>query len=258
MPPPILPPILPAMRRIRRTVAALLALAATAGTASAVTCRSDLFDGTGYAVCEVRAGEDLRLFLDDAAGAPLGTFERLRETLASGERLVFAMNAGMYHPDRSPVGLYVEAGRQIGRLVRRATGGNFGLRPNGVFCIGPDRLAVVETESFAAHPPDCRYASQSGPMLVIGGTLHPRFLPGSPSRNIRNGVGVSADGRTAWFAISDSPVTFHAFARFFRDRLGARDALYFDGSISRLYAPELGRDDIGFPMGPMVGLVAPG
>ena len=246
------------MRKIRQAVAALFAIAATAGAALAGTCRSKEFYGTGYAVCEVHAGEDLRLFLNDASGAPLGTFERLREMLAPGERVVFAMNAGMYHPDRSPVGLYLENGRQTGRLVRGPTGGNFGLRPNGVFCIGPDRFAVIETGAYAQSPPDCRFATQSGPMLVIGAKLHPRFLPGSASRNIRNGVGVSADGRTAWFAISDAPVTFHAFARLFRDGLGARDALYLDGSISRLYAPELGRDDPGFPMGPMVGLVVPG
>lgn len=247
------------MRGIRPAIAALVAvLIAPVPVAAADTCRTADFEGTDYAVCEVQAGEDLRLFLNDAAGSPLGTFERLRETLAPGERLVFAMNAGMYHPDRSPVGLYVEAGRRIGQLVRRATGGNFGLRPNGVFCVGGDRFAVIETEAYATSPPECRYASQSGPMLVLSFRLHPRFLPDSPSRHIRNGVGVSADGRTAWFAISDAPVTFHEFARFFRDGLGARDALYFDGSISRLFAPELGREDIGLPMGPMVGLVAPG
>ena len=98
--------------------------------------------------------------------------------------------------------------------------------------------------------------SQSGPMLVIDGELHPRFLPSSDSRYVRNGVGVSDDGRTAWFAISDQAVTFHEFGRFFRDGLGARDALYFDGSISRLYAPELGRADWGRSLGPIIGIVA--
>jgi uncharacterized protein YigE (DUF2233 family) len=94
-------------------------------------------------------------------------------------------------------------------------------------------------------------------MLVIGGALHPRFLPGSDSRYVRNGVGVSADGARAWFVISDGAVNFHSFARFFRDGLGLSDALYFDGSISRLYAPDLGREDFGFPMGPIVALSAP-
>ena len=92
-------------------------------------------------------------------------------------------------------------------------------------------------------------------MLVLGGKLHPKFLPGSDSRYIRNGVGVSADGLKAVFAISNRAVNFHAFARFFRDGLGLPDALYFDGNISRLYAPQLGRHDGGFPMGPMVGTV---
>ena len=209
-------------------------------------------------MCEVAAGEDLRLWLNDARGKPLGTFDRLREAVeAEGGRLVFAMNAGMYHPDRRPVGLYVEDGEARSKLVRATGSGNFGLRPNGVFCIRDGRPAVVETMAFDADPPACRFASQSGPMLVIDGALHPRFLPGSDSRYVRNGVGVSADGSRAWFAISDGPVNFHDFARLFRDGLGTPQALYFDGNISRLYAPELGRDDLGYPLGPMVGLVAP-
>lgn len=241
------------------TRAALAALtAAVAHPSSAATCRHVEFEANGYAVCEVAAGEDLRLWLNDPRGKPLGTFDRLREAVeADGGRLVFAMNAGMYHPDRRPVGLYVEDGEARSKLVRATGSGNFGLRPNGVFCIRDGRLAVVETMAFDADPPACRFASQSGPMLVIDGALHPRFLPGSDSRYVRNGVGVSADGSRAWFAISDAPVNFHDFARLFRDGLGTPQALYFDGNISRLYAPELGRDDLGFPMGPMVGLVAP-
>ena len=61
----------------------------------------------------------------------------------------------------------------------------------------------------------------------------------------------------AIFAISNDAVNFHAFARLFRDELGLRDALYFDGNISRLYAPGLDRHDGGFPMGPIVGTVVP-
>ena len=90
-------------------------------------------------------------------------------------------------------------------------------------------------------------------MLVIDGALHPRFLIDSDSRYVRNGVGVSPDGQTAWFAISDRAVTFHEFGRLFRDGLGARDALYFDGSVSRLYAPALNRADFGRRLGPIIG-----
>lgn len=166
------------------------------------------------------------------------------------------MNAGMYHPDFTPVGLYVSDGAQEHDLVTAGGGGNFGLLPNGVFCAGGARpYRVIESRAFADAGPECRIATQSGPMLVIDGALHPRFLVDSDSRYIRNGVGVSADGQTAWFAISDRAVTFHEFGRLFRDGLGARDALYFDGSISRLYAPSLRRADFGRRLGPIIGYV---
>lgn len=235
-----------------------LLVAAPAPALADGACRSEPFEGQTYSVCTAEAGADLRLFLNAADGAPLLGFDRVREVLATeGRELVFAMNAGMYHPDRSPVGLYVEDGRTARGIVTADGPGNFGLLPNGVFCIGRDRFAVIESRRYADAPPDCRYASQSGPMLVIGGRLHPKFLPHSDSLHFRNGVGVSADGRTAWFVLSDARVNFHAFARFFRDALKVPDALYFDGNISRLYAPELGRNDPGLPMGPIVGLAAP-
>ena len=56
--------------------------------------------------------------------------------------------------------------------------------------------------------------------------------------------------------MSRRPVTFSEFARLFRDGLGLPDALYFDGNVSRLHAPALGRSDFGPPMGPIVGLLA--
>jgi prepilin-type processing-associated H-X9-DG protein len=91
-------------------------------------------------------------------------------------------------------------------------------------------------------------------MLVIEGALHPRFAAGSDSLNYRNGVGVTEDGH-AHFVISNEVVNFHSFARFFRDVLNTPNALFFDGSVSRLYAPMLERHDAGFPMGPMIGVV---
>ena len=234
------------------TLAFLLAPVA----AEASECRDTSFEGASYTLCEVSLGEDLRLFQSGPDGA-YGSFRRLNETLeAEGKTLGFAMNAGMYHRDLAPVGLYVEDGVEVSRLVTRDGPGNFGLLPNGVFCIG-DTFRVIESRTFKAESPACRFATQSGPMLVIGGELHPKLLPGSDSLYVRNGVGVSGDGTRAVFAVSNDAVNFHSFARFFRDALGLPDALYFDGNISRLYAPSLGRHDGGFPMGPIVGTVVP-
>lgn len=231
-------------------------LAATAAQAAGPHCRAESFEGGDYAICEVRAGEDLRLFLNGPNG-PWGGFAPLEIALDDqGLSLGFAMNAGMYRPDLRPAGLFIEEGRELSPLVTRDGPGNFGLLPNGVFCIGK-RFAVIESRTFATARPDCRFASQSGPMLVIDGALHPRFKPGSTSLNIRNGVGVSADGAMAVFALSLDPVNFDTFARLFRDQLSTPNALYFDGSISRLYAPELGMGGAGFAIGPIVGLVLP-
>lgn len=242
-------------RRLGLAAGFFLALAIPA---SAEGCGRMDHDGQSYTVCQVEAGEEprLRLWQDDEAGKPLNGFAAVRRTLAPGESLRWAMNAGMFHPDYSPVGLLViEGGEQHG-IVTAGGGGNFGMLPNGVFCTGGARpFQVIESRAFAETRPDCRLATQSGPMLVIGGELHPRFLVDSDSRYIRNGVGVSPDGQTAWFAISDRPVTFHEFGRLFRDGLGLREALYFDGSISRLYAPGLNRADFGRSLGPMIGLV---
>lgn len=238
---------------------ALLLALILPGLGHAVECATIEHAGNTYSVCTVDArSADMRLFLRDQDGRTLGQFTTIdRQLQDRGETLVFAMNAGMYHDDRSPVGLYVEDGDQIMHLVPGAGPGNFGLVPNGVYCIRQSRTDVIETSRFQRAPPDCTYATQSGPMLVIDGVLHPRFLKDGTSKFIRNGVGTTADGTTSVFVISDNPVNFHAFGSFFRDVLRLPNALYFDGKVSRLYAPDFGRSDLGFALGPIVGVVAP-
>jgi len=235
---------------------ALMLLLAAAPAESA--CSERAYDEARYTICVFEVGrDDLRLYWADSDRKPYSSFDALAKSLAaSGRRLRFATNAGMYGADLAPVGLYVEDGKRLRRADTRAGPSNFHLQPNGVFWIGDGAAGVTETSRFLADPPAARYATQSGPMLVIDGRIHPRILPTGTSEKIRNGVCVNG-GTTAIFVIADEPVTFYAFARLFRDGLGCADALFLDGSISSLYAPELGRDDEFTPLGPIIGVSAP-
>ncbi len=231
--------------------------------AAPAACRP-LSDGDShYVICtfdmrQNRRPAELRLFLAGPDGRPYGGFAALEAALKQrGEMLRFGMNAGMFQEDLRPVGLYIEARRVIGRVNRRDGSGNFHLKPNGIFFFSGHTAGVMETSAFVTFVgsglrPD--YATQSGPMLVIDGAIHPKIRADGTSRKIRNGVGVR-DGHIVIFAISEDPVTFYRFASLFRDRLSCLNALYLDGSVSSLYAPALGRADGLRPLGPMVGVV---
>lgn len=221
---------------------------------TALECRVHDFEGNSYEVCDIDPGEDdLRLFLRDGDGV-IGTFQRLVEHVAP-RKVHFAMNAGMFHPDRSPVGLYQETGKVISPLVLSEGPGNFGMLPNGVLCITDGSVRIFESRTFNLSNVVCRDATQSGPLLVLEGELHPRLIPNGTSRFVRNGVGADPDGKRATFAISQSPVNFYDFARFFRDGLGFLNALYLDGNVSKFHSSQLGRTDFGLPVGPFVAVI---
>ena len=149
----------------------------------------------------------------------------------------------------------VENGRQRHRINLANGPGNFHLKPNGVFAVAGDgTVQVVRSQDW--QPGGARWATQSGPMLVIDGRLHPRFDSNGTSLHRRNGVGV-ADPNTAWFAISEEEVSFGRFARLFRDRLGCPDALYLDGSVSSLWDPGAGREDGFAALGPLIVVTRP-
>lgn len=209
-----------------------------------------------YTVCTFDPARDaIRLYGARTLGEGGATYDRLAtHLLRNGQHMSFAINGGMYHPDHGPVGLLVENGRQTGALNRGDAFGNFFMKPNGVFWVGKDEAGVMETEAYAKAGLSPLAATQSGPMLVIDGIIHPRFLPDATSLQIRNGVGILPDGRVA-FAISDGPVRFHDFATLFRDLLHCENALFLDGSISSLHAPEIQRHDRDAVMGTIIAVV---
>jgi uncharacterized protein YigE (DUF2233 family) len=241
------------MIRLFLTVFAFL-LAAHA--AAAADCAPRQFEGADYTVCRVDlATEQLALYNLDRYGEPYGSFSALQAGLASqGKSLTFAMNAGMYDDNLKPIGLYVEEGKQAKAVNKRNGAGNFHLKPNGVFYLKDGKAGVADTESYLKLKIKPDFATQSGPMLVINGEVHPAFSPTGISMKRRNGVGI-VDEKTVVFAISEGGVRFHDFARLFRDELGCKNALFFDGSISSLYSAELGRNDVSRPLGPIVAAV---
>ena len=212
----------------------------------------------GYSVCEFDTTSDkIAMFNLDAAGQPYGGFASLQAALAAqGQQLTFAMNGGMFGEDLKPIGLYVESGKRLHKLNHANGPGNFHLKPNGVFYIAAGKAGVMETDAFARSGIKPDLATQSGPMLVVSGAIHPKISPAGTSAKLRNGVCVN-DGSKVVFVISDTFVTFYDFAIFFRDTLGCKNALFLDGSVSSLFAPELGRSDFLARLGPIVGVTAP-
>lgn len=152
-------------------------------------------------------------------------------------KLKFAMNGGMYNQDLSPQGLYIENGQLITPLDTIKKGyGNFYLQPNGVFYIDKNKEAFVTKTSEFQNNLTIQQATQSGPMLVMNGQLHPAFNKGSSNLHIRNGVGILPNGDLL-FAMSKSKINFYDFATFFQQHK-CKNALYLDGFVSRTYLPE--------------------
>lgn len=196
---------------------------------------------------------DVKLYWKDGEGQPLRNFQNLKLYVESKKQtLRFAMNGGMYKPDNSPQGLYIENGKTLTPLDTLSGSGNFYLKPNGVFYLTRDSAATIcTTEKFIASD-RVMFATQSGPMLVIDGLIHPAFKKGSVNVNIRNGVGILPDHKLL-FAMSKEKVNFYDFAEFFESK-GCVNALYLDGFVSRTYLPEENWEQLDGSFGVMIGV----
>lgn len=213
-------------------------------------CREERFEASVFTVCEPGGGP-IELRSGDRSFAALQ--QRLGKTADS---IGFAMNAGMFDQQGEPVGLLVERGHQVHAINRRNGFGNFHLMPNGVFLIRKSGAAAVVTSEAYTPSSDIEFATQSGPMLLIDGKLHPRIDADGASHYVRNGVVIDGAGKPH-FVISLDAVSFGKLARFMRDRLGGRDALYFDGAVSSLWDPARDRMDAFAELGPMVVVFKP-
>lgn len=205
--------------------------------------------GADYQIITI-SPNDLSFFLDDGK-QKFKSFYNLNEFVTQkNNKLIFAMNGGMYLPDddNEPQGLYIENGSTRNKLDTivhyRPIKTNFYLHPNGVFFIKKNGVAEIKTnKEFQEEYPlknysDIKFATQSGPMLVSNNQLHKAFTENSTNIHIRNAVGVLPNG-TICFVLSEDRICFHDLATLFKEKLKCREALYLDGFVSKLYYPKL-------------------
>lgn len=217
-------------------------------------CSVTIFEDVPYTHCVADpAKHAIKTVLGNAEGDPFRSLRAYGESL--GEEAVnvaFAVNAGMYGEDGKPIGYYVEDAERLKELNLADGTGNFHMKPNGVFYGTNGKWEIKTSDDFFRTVGDRpRFGTQSGPMLLINGKLHPQFQDDGPSKTVRNGVGIDAEGR-AHFVITEGPVSFGQLARYFRDELKIANALYLDGTVSSLWDPLAERIDSGARIGPMI------
>lgn len=196
--------------------------------------------------------QNLKFYWKNDKGENFKTFKSLNNWLNSkSEILVFAMNGGMYRKDLSPQGLFIENGIIKSKIDTLKNGyGNFYMQPNGIFYITKSNQGIIcKTTNFRNE--NVKYATQSGPLLLIDGKIHSKFRSGSKNINIRNGVGILPNGNLV-FAMSKQKINFYDFANYFKS-LGCKNALYLDGFVSETYLPEKGFNKMGGNFGVIIG-----
>lgn len=197
---------------------------------------------------------DLKMYWKNDKNELFNSIGNLKAWVESkNKQLLFAMNGGMYMEDRSPLGLYIENTKQLRRLNTAHGSGNFYLQPNGVFYITTDnKAAICKTSDFESSR-KIKYATQSGPLLLVDGVINSVFTKGSSNTNIRNGVGILPTGEVV-FTLSKEAVNFYDFAKYFQD-MGCKYALYLDGFVSRAYLPEKNWTQTDGDFGVIIGVI---
>ncbi len=197
--------------------------------------------------------KEINFYWKDDTGEIIRSIENLLcHVEGKNLKLVFAANGGMFLKDNSPQGLYIENHNTIAPLDTSSGTDNFYLKPNGVFYINDDNSAVVCQTTDYAYNNHIKYATQSGPMLLINGIIHPAFNFGSSNLHIRNAVGILPNGHIV-FVMSKVKVNFYDFASYFL-KLGCKNALYLDGYVSRTYAPEQSWVQVDGDFGVIIGV----
>lgn len=181
--------------------------------------------------------ETIAFYWKNEKHSNFGSIENLNKWLSKNKKeLLFATNGGMYKKDQSPQGLFIQNGITKSPIDTSTAGGNFYLKPNGIFYLTSNKEAFISKTDEFINTKNVEFATQSGPILVIDGNIHPAFNKNSTNLNIRNGVGVLPNNNLI-FAMSKKEINFYEFAEYFKSK-GCKNALYLDGFVSRTYCPK--------------------
>ncbi|MFZ9942082.1 MAG: phosphodiester glycosidase family protein [Bacteroidia bacterium] len=155
----------------------------------------------------------------------------------NNKQVLMVTNGGMFTVDNKPVGFFRSSAERRQYPLDTSTtkfNDNFHLYPNGVFFVdSTGHPGVLTTSAFnnSKFYHAAAMATQSGPMLVIDGKIHPKFKQGSQNVKIRSAVGVIS-GEVAVFVASTQPVSFWDIAEMQLELFGCRNALFLDGVVS--------------------------
>nr|WP_262422038.1 phosphodiester glycosidase family protein [Klebsiella grimontii] len=195
--------------------------------------------------------ERIVMYWQNEDGKAWGSLRSLLGDINRDGQVQMAMNGGIYDKAYAPLGLYIEKGRQLTPLNRASGGGNFFIRPGGVFYLRGQNAGIVSINKFRPSPA-IRYAVQSGPMLIENGKINWRLKPSASSRKLRNGVGITGDGKVV-FMLSARETNFYDFACYAQAKLNVRQMLYLDGTISKMYQKG---DSVPWQYHPFVTMIA--
>ncbi|MEO3989601.1 phosphodiester glycosidase family protein [Pseudocitrobacter cyperus] len=177
--------------------------------------------------------ENISLHWKKPDGKAWGSLYSLLADINGNGQVLMAMNGGIYGKDYTPLGLYIENGKKLSPVNRASGGGNFFIRPGGVFYLRGQKAGIVTLDAFKSSK-GMDYAVQSGPMLIENGTINWRLKPSASSRKLRNAVGINRKGRVV-FMLSAKESNFYDFACYAKSKLEVQQMLYLDGTISKMY-----------------------
>lgn len=177
--------------------------------------------------------ERIAMYWRQPNGKAYDSLRGLLNAINDEGRVQMAMNGGIYDKAHVPLGLYIEKGQQKVAVNRASGGGNFFIKPGGVFYLRGQQAGIVSLNELKSTK-GMDYTVQSGPMLIENGVINWRLKPSASSRKLRNGVGITSEGKVV-FMLSERETNFYDFACYAQSRLNVRQMLYLDGTISKMY-----------------------